>query len=229
MVMALDFDAMDPAPTTMFEARSYRDKAGGAVWTTWRLNCDLAQGDKAPDKKTRVGLPASPYDLKTYDIGQLHVCTEGAAAAAIGYMEVDYIVDLFTPQIQSGVGGAFSATTGLTAAALIGSNPTVDAQAVMPFVFTSASVITFNQIWEGVITVRVAGTGLAADYTPTVGGPAGGATALQGAGVVNAGTTAVTEVFSVRAVPGTTITPTMTATTVTGITYTLGAGPYLGY
>jgi len=223
VTLAFDFDTTDPAPVTQMQALSYRDRVYGAPWTSFSLDLDLAQGDKLPSRFTRVGLPASPYDLKTFDLGRLHVCVEGVAAATVGLLEVEYVVDLFTPQIEDGVGGNMNATTGLDATHLFG-NYTVDPQGFMPFTVTSTSVITFNQYWEGIIVFEIGGTVLSANYNPVVAG--GGVTAVTGNQIVNAGGTIVRGAFRVRAIPGTTITPTITATTVTAAYYNVASVGY---
>jgi len=215
VTLAFDFDAADPAPSSLLQAASYRDRAIGAAWQNNSLKLDLVQGDKSRSRYTRVGLPASPYDLKTYDLGTLHVCTDGVAAATIGLLEAEYVVDLYTPQIQDPVGGKSASTAGMDATHLFGTSQTIDAQASLPGVFTSSSVFTFNQAFEGLVTFQVIGTVLSANISPVVSssGTAYGAVTP----LVNAAATEVLDCFSIRAVPGTTMTPTITATTVTSV------------
>jgi len=224
--LAFDFDALDPAPSSQFQALSYRDRAQDAVWKELVLNLDLAQGDKLPTRYTRTGLPASPYDLKTFDLGNLHVFTEGVSAATIGLLEATYVVNLFTPQIQDPPAGTEYGGAGLDATHLIGTDAAADAQACLPYVFTSSQSITFKQVWEGILTFRITGSVLSANYAPVPGGGGECGTVLQ---IVNAGATEVIGFFRVRARPGSTLTPTITATTVVSSRLSLGIGSYESY
>jgi hypothetical protein len=224
--MVFDFDAQDPAPASQMEALSYHDKSADSPWKDQCLELQLASGDRLPSRYTRAGLPATPYDIKTLDVGRLHVFVDGCAASTnFGLLEVNYDVDLFTPQVQPPIGGEFTATTGLSATAYFGTNPTILGSSLLPGVFTSASVFTFDQTFEGLVSYVIQGTGLAAGYLPVAGGPTGSA-ATTLINTVNAATTVLAGSFCVRAVPGTTLTPTCAATTVTSVVYYMGAADY---
>jgi hypothetical protein len=204
-------------------ALSYHDKKSDGCWKEITLKLDLVQGDKLPTRYTRVG-SVSASDLKTLDLGNLHVFTDGVAASAnLGLLEVSYVVDLFTPQIQNPVGGRFFSTTGLDATHLVGTLTTIDPQAHLPFTLTSDQVLTFDQTAEVLVTVVIGGTVLSANYAPVV-------SALGTASVlsqqVNAAATGVIVVMRVKAIPGVTLTPTITGTTVTSIVYSVGTAAY---
>jgi hypothetical protein len=217
VILAFDFDAADDAPSNQFDALSYHDSASDVVWNPTSLTLDLGQGDRSRSRYTRVGLPGTTYDIKTLDLGRLHVCTEGAAAATLGIVEVAYVVELYTPQIQGLVGGLAVSTSGMDATHLFGAL-SVDAQGAYPFSFTS-QVATFNQRFEGIIWFEVTGTGLTASYSPV---PALGDCSVIYQ-VVNGAGTKVQGCLRVQAFPGTTLTPTVTATTVTNMWYAVGS------
>ncbi len=224
--LVFDFDAEDSAPTSQMMALSYHDKCADSPWKDQCVQLDLVQGDRLPVRYTRAGSPSSDYDIKTYDIGNLHVFVDGVAASTnLGLLEVRYVVDLYTPQIQDPVGGRFYSSAGLDATHLIGSNWAGDAQAIAVGASTSTQVFTFNQTWEGLIAFSILGTVLSADFAPVVAN--GTASVLTQ--IVNAGATQVTGYMRVRAVPGTTLTPTITATTVTGTNFYFGSGSYVQY
>lgn len=226
VILAFDFDAQDPAPVTQFAALSYRDRASNVVWSPSSLQLDLAQGDKLPSKYTRVGAPiGSSYDLKTFDLGNLHVCVEGVAAATVGRLEVSYVVDLFTPQIQDPLGGVISSATGLDATHLFGTPASLvsDSQGEFPFTVTSSSVLTFNQQFEGMVYYEITGTVLSANFAPVAS--ATGVTDVKNQ-IVNAAGTGVRGAFAIRAQKGTTLTPTITATTVTLVVYYFSRAAY---
>jgi hypothetical protein len=204
-------------------ARSYHDKAGGAPWSNWVLNCDLAQGDRSPEKFVRVGVPSSTNDLKTYDVGQLNVCTEGTAAATVGYLEVEYVVDLMTAQIQDPVGGSVLYTSNVTHIFLtVG---TLDPDAVLPFTTDGGMTMTFYQSWEGLMLFCQSGSVMSA-LTAAATGTVGGAVTQTMSTVINGAATNCVAQFSVRALPGTILTFTPTATTVTQTVVYFGTAAY---
>jgi hypothetical protein len=226
--IVFDFDAQDPAPSSQMEALSYHDKVADSCWREQSLKLDLVQGDKLPTRYTRAGLLATPYDLKTLDLGNVHVFTDGVAASTnLGLLEVCYIVDLFTPQIENGVGGTLVGSVGLDATHLFGTTYTVNSEANLPFTVTSSGVVTFNQCWEGLVLLELAGTGLAADVAPVVAGT--GSSSADLAMTVNAAATGVIDGFKLRVRPGATMTPTVTATTVTSAKWSFGGGAFVSY
>jgi hypothetical protein len=212
--MDVDFNVLDPAPATMAISRSYHDKAGGGVWHEWTLDVDLAQGDRTPEKYTRVGLPSGTTDLKTYDLGNLHVCTEGTAGSTLGFIECEYMVDLMTPQIADPVGGATTYTSTDNTHMFVAEVD--DPQSILPYTVPTdgTNVLTFTQNWEGIVCFYITGTVLSA-FTVTGGGTPGYSIAIQDAIVINAAATKLSAMVVVRAYPGSTMTCTLTGTTVT--------------
>lgn len=216
--MAFDFDPNDDPPATMEDANTYHDYVTTSIWAAANLKLDLVNGDRLPQKDTRPGLPGADLDLNMYDVGNLHVLTQGAAAATIGYIEVSYTVELFIHQIQSGIGGSSYAATGLDATHLVGSDMVYNPQSFLPVVVSSTSTFTYTQPFEGLISVSVGGTGLGNDITIP------GAAVL--ARTVNAATTDVVATFHARRNTGDTMIPTITATTVTDIWYFFARAGY---
>lgn len=226
--MCFDFDANDDPPRDMVTARNYADGGGDSVWQHSTCRLALATGDKLPDRKTRVGIPHGAYDIKSYDIGNFYVLTEGIAANTIGYIEVEYVVDLFKSQQEPGVGGALICGTGCDATHCVGTAPAIDANANLPFTVSSTSTLTFTQQFEGVVTFILGGTGLGTDFAANASGYGAGVSAPYGQ-VANAGATASMGFFTVRAYPGSVLTPTVTATTLTLVRYLIASGPTNAY
>ncbi len=175
-VMVFDFDAMDPAPTDFLSACAYKDKMVGCAWKDGDMAIDLAD-DRALARYNRPGLPAAPYDLKTYDLGQLIIASEGAAAATLGIVGVEYIVELYTPQVGGPVAGSQYATAGLDATHLVGTNPVADSQGWLPWTNVASDGTASSQYlyagtasWAGMVVVAITGVGLAADFTPNAVG-----------------------------------------------------------
>jgi len=226
VTLAFDFDALDDPPATLFESMSYHDKSSGSVWCPNSLQLDLSQGDKAPSKYTRVGLPSGTnYDLKTFDLGNLQVCVSGVSAATVGLLEVVYTVDLFTPQIQSPIGGTLTGSAGMDATHMFGTTVTADSNANLPYVVTSSAVITFKQFFEGLLTLSLTGTSLSGGVAPGISAD-GSASTLWG--VTLAAGTSYGGVFRVRAQPGTTMTPTTTGN-ITAAVWSVASGGYVQY
>jgi hypothetical protein len=214
--LVFDFSATDPAPSSQMLALSYRDKVADSPWKEMNFRLDLAQGDHLASRFIRSGLPTGSYDLKTMDLGNLHVFTDGVAASDnLGLLEVTYVVELYTPQMVFGVGGEFTASGSLSATALFGTTWAIDSQAFLPFSRTSTSVITFDQSFEGMIGFILQGTGLTANYAPVA---ANGSASVSGQ-IKDSGSTIVTGLIRCKSVPGTTWTPTISATTVTLVEY----------
>jgi len=225
--MVFDFDAQDAAPLSQMEALTYHDKVADSPWKDSCLRVDLAQGDRFPVRYTRAGLPSGTYDIKTYDLGNLHVFVDGVAASTnLGLLEVNYSIDLFTPQVQPSVGGTLLQTTGgMDRTHLFGTVATSasDPQSVLPGKLTSTSVFTFDQTYEGLVCFSFVGTDLSG-FSPVASG--GGIASLlweqfKGDATAGAGW------FRVSATPGTTITPVLaTGTTVTASNFVFAR---LGY
>jgi hypothetical protein len=207
-------------------ALTYNDKSADAVWKEQDLKIDLAAGDKLPTRYTRAGTPSGYFDLKTFDLGALHVFVDGVSASTnVGLLEVKYIVDLFTPQTQTPLGGSFSNTSGLDSTHLVGtvSTFTPDPQAILPCAQVSTSKLLFLQPFEGLLYVDIRGTVLSANFAPVISSD-GEVTLLNTVGE-SSGTT-VMAVYKIRAYPGTSLTPTITATTVTGVYYSFAKAAY---
>lgn len=169
VTLAFDFDPNDDPPIDMAQATTYHDYVSTSIWQEASIRLDLQNGDRAPQKNTRPGLPGADLDLNVYDVGNLHVMTEGAAAAVLGYLEVLYEVDLFIHQTQSGVGGGIAATAGLATGALFGTDSVTDAQAILPGYVSAADTFTFTQPFEGLITFYLTGTVFAANTITNTG------------------------------------------------------------
>jgi hypothetical protein len=134
-------------------------------------------------------------------------------------------VDLFTPQLEPPAGGSFFNTAGLDATHMFGTvaTGTVDPQATLPGSSTATNTFTFNQSWEGMVVATVVGTVLSADAAVNVSATGSAGVLYQ---YVNAAGTAVLAKIRCRALPGTTITPTITATTVSAVAWSFASASY---
>lgn len=102
VMLAVDFDAADDAPTNKQVMMSYHNAVRASVW-----NECIFRGDARDLKKfgvqryIRSGNIAANLDIKTYDVGNLIVATQGEEnTSAIGELYVEYEIELITPQTQ---------------------------------------------------------------------------------------------------------------------------------
>jgi len=96
-----DYDAADLAPSTEQIASSYRDAVEEVPWIEmFCLDCDpAAMLEPGSRKFVRSGPLAANLDIKTYDSGNVFVCTTDGTAVNWGKIWVEYDVDLFVPQL----------------------------------------------------------------------------------------------------------------------------------
>jgi len=196
VAIAFDYDAMDPIPGDFLTLASYKDKSIGCVWKDATIVLNL-RDDLALARYVRSTVPAGNYDLKTYDIGQLIVGADGVSAAIMGVMGVEYTVELITPQSQQTLAGCTTASAGLDATHLVGSNWVSDQQGVIPVsninpatgIASTSVLYQTAAYWQGMMVIRITGAaGLAADWAPVTSGSSTVTVVNQ---VVNAATTEV--------------------------------------
>ncbi len=99
VILAPDYDVLDPPPATEQVAMSYRDSTEDVPWQDQVCQLDpSAMHPIGPRKWIRsTGIASS--DLKTYDVGTLHACTLGQADTnPIGKLYVCYDVTFYVPQ-----------------------------------------------------------------------------------------------------------------------------------
>lgn len=207
VLMSVDFDAADSAPTTKQQIMSYEGAVRSGVWQECRYDAKPSSLHKfGPQKFVRGAALAANQDIKTYDAGNLYIATQGCAdATAIGELYVEYDVDLVTPQIQSSTpsGGArVSGTAGLSTTVLFGTNAVVDADSTLSITVNGAgTTVTFNQAFEGIASCNCVGA-----TCNTIAAGAGTATAVV-QGTNSAGTNGLAVVY-ITATAGQTFAPT---------------------
>jgi hypothetical protein len=98
VILSPEYDPTEPEPTTEAEAVNTMDSVEDAAWKTF--SCDLSHAamfPTGPRKYVRTGMVSG--DLRTYDVGVLHVCTVGMAGTSmVGKLWADYTIDLCVPQ-----------------------------------------------------------------------------------------------------------------------------------
>lgn len=177
VILAVDYDPSDPAPTTKMQALSFRATVRSAPWAPC-VHESLAEDlSKRKTYYTRQGALAPGEDAKLFDIGKLHVITQGMATNAIvGELWIEYDVILMTPKTSSAAGGnaiwgSWRATSNSNTAITGGNLP---ATFVHVGGATSFNTWTFTAPWSGVFSATVTGvnvalTGVQITGTATVG------------------------------------------------------------
>lgn len=163
ILLVLDYDAADAAPSGKVDAMSYR---GSVRCAPWQESChSSAKEDLHKSKSNYVrgdSVLAANLDIKSYDIGNLFVCTQGqAGTTAIGELYVEYDVMLLTPQLSASSAPSFKYTgaAGWTAALPWGTSGTADADNNILVTVNSGTQITFGQAFTGMMIVSCSSTG----------------------------------------------------------------------
>lgn len=184
--MVIDYDAADAAPSSKFEMLNMKGARAAATWLAQCLEAD--QNDEralGARRFIRSGELASNLDVKTYDVGVLHVASQGLGSTVPAFsLLVEYDVELLTPQYSvSAIARATSAIVdgvSPSAAAILGTAPTVTGGLD---VTGTGNTLTFNRPGQYLITSSFGGTGLATSFAPTLTGTA---TSSLRAGISNA-------------------------------------------
>jgi hypothetical protein len=197
VLMVPDYDAADPAPISEQVASAYRDVVEEVPWIE-EFSCVLDPSSlhaEGPRKYIRTAALAANLDIKTYDAGQLFLCTTDGTAVNWGKVWVEYDVDLFVPQLPAGgttpFGIAAIGQGSVSKTQIFGSAPTIVGPGSAAVTFgTAANTITFNQAGFFLLTINVQGTVLS------------GLTASMSTGTLQTGYNGVTAIFNSAATSG---------------------------
>jgi len=172
----------------------------------------------------RGGVVAST-DIKTYDLGNLYLCTSGFAGdgTVCGELYVEYTVVLMTPQISSDAisSAKIVATAGLDITHMFGTTNVKTGG--LACTITDSATLRFDEAFEGLLFGSFTGSGWGNTDTYTSGGTATGSIIVSNVGVVGAGGgNKGTLGFLVKALRGQTIAPACTADTISAATWWIG-------
>lgn len=222
LVMAIDYDADDPAPDSKTQAMSYRSSVRSAPWAACCLTSKKEDLSKRASYYVRGGALNANEDQKLYDTGNLYVCTQSqAGTTVIGELYVEYQVHLMTPQIGSpslgsAVYGWFQGlSNSAPAATVILSN--LPATIVSTGTTTSSTTFTFSQPWQGFVTITSTGTGITGAT-----GTTGTCTATEQSDQVNGTNTVGVWLYIIKANIGQTFIVVITNTTISGANWYFG-------
>lgn len=222
IVLAVDYDGNDPAPTSKTQAMAYRSSVRCQPWSSCDHTSLREDLNKRSSYYVRSGSLAANQDVVLYDTGQLYVCRQGQVDTAIvGELYADYVVKLMTPQLgNAGVGeslyGTFTGT--VNSAPFATKTGNLPATVVSSGTTSSVSTFTFSQPWEGYVSLIVNGTGFTAPFSTATGT----ATSVEYQEVNNTATTNGSAIYGVVAQIGDTFILTIANSTISGSTLLWG-------
>lgn len=229
LVLTVDYDASDSAPVSKAQAMTYRSAVRSAPWTA----CEhISLGEDLHKSKTyyvRPGAQPPSTDIKTYDVGNLFVISQGVTTsqATMGELYVEYSVRLLTPVYEPAPvilnGGTFTAGGTITPVNPLGTAPVADPQNVGVTVDTSggSTIITFARAGLYLVGITFTGTVLTdADYNGGTG------TLIELSQTVNTAGTSLSGLLSYVALAGSQLQfGIATATTLTDCVVYIASAP----
>jgi len=106
ILLAVDFDPLDPAPSSLLQMANYQGATRGDVWTEVVAHVNLADSrNKGEYRFVRSELtPESIQNISLYDLGNCFVAfpdVDFSEDIALGSLYVDFTVDFKTPQMDA--------------------------------------------------------------------------------------------------------------------------------
>lgn len=225
VILAIDYDPMDDAPSTKQDVLSYHGRGDSAPWVACHTDLSPFIGNNRGSLYTRAGTISGNYDIKTYDLGKLYVCTAAnGGTPSLGEIFVDYELELLIAQVQDNiVASSMGSTSGLSRINLFGTGFTVYNNVIRSLLDVSyvpvgaQGTITFNQNFEGFLDFQISGTSLntTINWFSVLGSSQTQVSTLTdfGAMVINGAGTAIRGCIKVRALKGQSIGPEMDSST----------------
>jgi hypothetical protein len=165
-------DSSDPAPASKQEMLENLLKASGAIWEPFCLPISMKNFPALGKSRfIRSGNLAPNLDVKTYDLGQLVVATQGMAdTSLVGELYVEYEIELRTPlqssaQIASALSAKVVGNGTITNVAPYGVTPIITGGLDIS---ATGSTLTFNKVGQYLVLLEYVGTGLFIVFDPTI-------------------------------------------------------------
>jgi len=163
LIVAVDYDAADAAPTELKAMSTYQDCGSSSVWApaTFPQRAVSRQGPRY----IRVGNLSANLDIKTYDLGNLFIAVQSAAPSQdLGYMRVHYEVELLIPQVRPG-GVILASSASLSSADFasvnkpLGTKPSI--LGGLPFTYDSVTgQLKIERAGDYIVNVDAIGSGI---------------------------------------------------------------------
>lgn len=170
VMLAVDYDASDPAAVSKTQLATYRGYIRGPPWSEFSNLSSREDLRKRSSYYVRSGVLSADQDVKLYDTGNLNVATSRQIDTSfIGELYVRYRVKLMTPQLTSnGLGLALSAKYAATVESGI---PVANASSNVPLTVSgtaAAATYTSTGPYQALVDVGIIGTTLTGTaYTGT--------------------------------------------------------------
>lgn len=152
VIIAVNYDASDPVPTTKSQLMAYQCKEDIVPWRDSVIRCNPSDCNGALAKHyVRLGTVQNT-DIKTYDIGTLLVATQGVPTSDLGEIIVSYDIEFFSPIDVQPFGGSITGVSGFSTTAPLGTTQTI--VGTIPFtVSADGTTLTFTQGFQGLLTL----------------------------------------------------------------------------
>lgn len=231
VMLTVDYDAQDPPPASKLAAAMYRNTERASPWENCKHVSDSKDLHKLSSNFVRPGIQPPGTDIKTYDIGNFYVITQGMDVknATCGELYVEYSVKLLTPVYENPATTIYAGGTAVGAGTMSAENPFGDSLAhVTPesygILVDNASNFIFAFPGTYLVSAVVQGTTMD-ELNLTSNGPS--CVVVSFITVVNAATTAVSRSWAVRilAPGGSALLDANGATTVTQAICWVGGAP----
>lgn len=163
IMLGIDFDASDEPPLSKQELMSYEGSVRSSVWSHCSCRATPQNLKKfGVQRYIRTLVQPQGSDIKTFDVGNFYIATQGSASITLGELYVAYDVTFYTPQpgIRNIV-GSYSArftTNGTTAASPVGNSINITGAPIVRF--RSSNSVDILQVGSYLVTVSFNGTGL---------------------------------------------------------------------
>jgi hypothetical protein len=213
VIIAVNFDASDPVPTTKSQLMAYQCKEDIVPWRDAVIRCNITDCNGSLAKHyVRQGLVPNT-DIKTYDVGNLLVATQGVPTSDLGEIIVSYDIEFFSPIDVFPFGGSIGTGGSATATSILGTAPVITGS--LPVTVTSGATLNFLQGFQGSLVIVTNGTAF-----PAVTGSATFTTGLN----TNCGFGTVQEIFVQAEIGQTIVLGNYTGATLANVCITVG--PY---
>ncbi len=160
VLLAVDYDAADSAPTSKVQMSSYASEVSCAPYENVTMTCKKSDLTKfGVQRYIRQGTLSSNLDIKTYDVGKFFIATQGQTGTSlVGELYVDYDIMLYTPQLSLTPVSGKRVGVNPSKVAPIHSDDVQTGN--LPVNYVDATTISIGRAGMYLFEVFVAGTGL---------------------------------------------------------------------
>lgn len=219
MMMSFDYNASDVPPSSKIIQAQTIPNSENNVWISNEL---VVPCDNQWRFVRQTLIPNT--DIKTYDLGVMHLSSQYGDGLIGGELYVEYTVELEKPSEPSNIAMLLSAA-GPAVAAPLGTSPSIFTNGA-PFRHVSATTLacTVGGVW--IFSVEANGTGITDLASPTIASLSGGTVVQLEAETINTASTRGIHIYRVICGRGDVLTysSTVAATTLAG--YKLYIAPW---